>query len=85
MTNELGTQISRRPHGFVGVSRMIRSEGPDCDLPEEEEDSFERMNRSERTVYPCRNGTPKRSRFKKGTKRIRMNGKHRRRVRKVDW
>ena len=84
MTAGLGIKIFRYPHGFVEVSRMIRSEGPDPNSPEEE-DSFERIHRSERTVYPCRNGTPKRTRFKKGAKRIRMNGKHRRRVRKVDW
>ena len=45
----------------------------------------EQALKGERALYPCRKGTPKRSRFKKGSKRIPMNGKHRRRVRKISW
>ncbi len=46
---------------------------------------FERMSPAERANWPTRGGTPKRTRFKKGAKQMRQNGKHRRRHRKIDW
>ena len=43
------------------------------------------VHRGERPIYPCRAGTPKRSRYKKGAKHVTQDGKHRRRVRKISW
>lgn len=45
----------------------------------------EPVHQGERPIYPCRAGTPKRSRYKKGAKHVTQDGKHRRRVRKISW
>lgn len=50
-----------------------------------EEEPFERMRHAQRPCYPCQKGMPKRTRHKKGAKKVRQNGSHRRRVRKIDW
>jgi hypothetical protein len=65
------------------VSRMVPSGAEQHDSLEA--DSFERIKHGQRPIFPCQGGTPKRTRFKKGAKKVRQNGKHRRRVRKIDW
>jgi hypothetical protein len=47
---------------------------------------IERMTPLEKFEGPARNGTPKRSRFKRGRKKVRgVNGKHKRRLQKILW
>jgi hypothetical protein len=62
---------------------MVPSEAAGFD--EQDDRGMERIRRIARPSYPCHNGTPKRTRHKKGAKKMRLNGNHRRRVRKMDW